>query len=65
MKTKTKKTIKEINAAIHDGETPPIECVYDFLEHVTRETFDAIYGQLDPKLASSSIAPSSMRTTSM
>lgn len=44
------KTIEEINRAIHDGETPPLFCVEDFLDHVTRENFDEVFAMLDPKV---------------
>lgn len=37
------KTIEEINRVIHDGETPPLFCVEDFLDHVTRENFDDVF----------------------
>lgn len=50
MRDRQKETLKRINAAIHDGVTPPIDCIHDFMELTTRATFDEIFALLDPKL---------------
>ena len=44
------KSLEAINAAIHDGETAPVSCIDDFLEHTTRANFESVFSRLDPTL---------------